>query len=59
MEAREVSDCLKYVELFQDQDADGSPLLVSMNEKIMANGKIGIYDGCKNAIAIARQMKRS
>jgi hypothetical protein len=57
LEAREISDALRYVELFQD--IPGSPLLVSMNEKIKQNGKIGVYDGCKNAIEIARKMKSS
>ena len=55
LEARELSDCLRFVELFKD--TPGSPLLVSMNEKIMENGKIGVYDGCKNAIEIAQKMK--
>jgi len=54
-EAREVADAVKYISVFKD--IPGSPLLVSMNEKIMANAKIGIYNGCKNAIEIARSMK--
>jgi len=57
LEARELDDCLRFIELFRD--ISGSPLLVSMNEKIMENGKIGVYDGCKNAIEIARKMKAS
>merc|ERR1711862_3283 len=54
-----VTDILacKPSELFKD--IPGSPLLVSMNEKIMENGQIGIYDGCKNAIEIAKKMKVS
>jgi len=54
LEAREISDALRYVEMFK---MSGSPLLVSMNEMIKKNGKIGTYDGCKNAIEIARQMQ--
>mmetsp|Transcript_18254 Transcript_18254/g.25720 ORF Transcript_18254/g.25720 Transcript_18254/m.25720 type:complete len:565 (+) Transcript_18254:130-1824(+) len=54
LEAREISDALRYVEMFK---MPGSPLLVSMNEMIKKNGKLGIYDGCKNAIEIARQMQ--
>jgi len=57
LEARELDDCLRFIELFRD--ISGSPLLVSMNEKIMENGKIGVYDGCKNAIEIAQKMKAS
>jgi hypothetical protein len=53
LEARHVQDALNYIHLFRT-----TPLLVNMNEKIMENGKIGIYDGCKKAIEIARQMKR-
>jgi len=54
LEARTIEDALEYVELFRAPD---SPLLVSMNEMIKQNGKQGIYDGCKNAIDIARQMQ--
>lgn len=43
LEAREVEDCLKYVDLFLKPD-----LLTQMNECIMKNNEIGIYDGCKN-----------
>lgn len=57
LEARELEDCLRFIELFKD--TPGSPLLVSMNEMIMNNGKIGLYDGCKNAIDIASKMKVS
>mmetsp|Transcript_10267 Transcript_10267/g.15069 ORF Transcript_10267/g.15069 Transcript_10267/m.15069 type:complete len:554 (+) Transcript_10267:81-1742(+) len=55
LEARELEDCLRFIELFKD--IPGSPLLVNMNNMIMENGKIGLYDGCKNAIEIASKMK--
>ena len=48
LEAREIEDCLEYVELFMKRE-----LLTSMNEAIVKNNQIGIYDGCKNAIRIA------
>jgi len=48
LEAREIQDCLEYVDLFMKPD-----LLTSMNKCIVENNKIGIYDGCKNAIRLA------
>jgi hypothetical protein len=50
LEAREVSDALRYLELILQQPSD---LLTSWNEAIMQNNKIGIYDGCKNAVQFA------
>jgi len=47
-EARELDECLRYVDLFLKPD-----LLTSMNEAIVNNNSIGIYDGCKNAVRIA------
>jgi hypothetical protein len=48
LEAREIEDCLEYVKLFMKKE-----LLTSMNEAIVKNNQIGIYNGCKNAIRIA------
>jgi hypothetical protein len=48
LEAHEIEDCLEYVELFMKKK-----LLMSLNEMIVKNNKIGIYDGCKDAIRIA------
>jgi hypothetical protein len=48
LEAREIEDCLEYVKLFMKRE-----LLTSMNQAIMKNFQIGIYNGCKNAIRIA------
>jgi hypothetical protein len=48
LEAREIEDCLEYVELFMKKE-----LLTSMNEAVMKNIQIGIYNGCKNVICIA------
>lgn len=48
LEAREVSDAMRYLELMMQED-----LLISWNEAIMENDKIGIYDGCKNAVEYA------
>jgi hypothetical protein len=47
LEAREVSDAMRYLELILQQPPD---LLVSWNEAIMMNNKLGMYDGCKNAV---------
>ena len=49
MEAREVEDALHVMKLMV-----GAPdLLQSMNECILKNKKIGMYDGCKNAVSLA------
>lgn len=46
LEAREISDCNKYMDLF----VNGHELLEQMNTSIIENNKQGVYDGCKNAI---------
>lgn len=51
LEAREIKDAMDYVDLFLNQ----TDLLVSMNEAIMNNNKIGIYDGCRKAVELAIQ----
>ena len=48
LEARTLDVCLRYVDLFLEAE-----LLTSMNEAIIKNNSIGVYDGCKNAIRIA------
>lgn len=48
LEAREVSDAMKYVDLFLKQ----SDFLVQMNQAIIRNNEIGIYDGCKKAVEL-------
>lgn len=48
LEVREVPEAVRYVELFTTTN-----LLETMNNSIDANNKIGIYDGCKNAMKIA------
>ena len=45
---REVPEAVRYVELFLT-----TKLIETMNNSIEANNKIGIYDGCKNAMKIA------
>lgn len=54
LEAREIKDCLQYLDTFFQE-----PLLKQMNESIMKNNKIGIYDGCKNAVRIALERKEA
>lgn len=48
LEVREVPLALRYVELFLSTN-----LLEVMNNSIVDNNKIGLYDGCKNAVRIA------
>lgn len=49
LEAREIEDCVKYMNLF----VNGPHLLEQMNDSIIKNNTEGVYDGCKNAVRIA------
>jgi len=49
LEARELEDCLTYMNLF----VNGFELLEQMNTSIVSNNTQGVYDGCKNAVKIA------
>jgi len=49
LELREVADALKYVELMKKPD-----LLTVMNNCIIDNNKIGLYNGCKKAVEMAK-----
>ena len=44
----------RYVEMLCTSDRPD--LFVSMNERIIKNLSIGIYDGCKNAVALAEEL---
>eukprot|EP00522_Entomoneis_paludosa_P002301 CAMPEP_0172470974 /NCGR_PEP_ID=MMETSP1065-20121228/67576_1 /TAXON_ID=265537 /ORGANISM="Amphiprora paludosa, Strain CCMP125" /LENGTH=525 /DNA_ID=CAMNT_0013229055 /DNA_START=55 /DNA_END=1632 /DNA_ORIENTATION=+ len=46
LEAREVPDAMEYIDLFLNQQ----DFLINMNEAIVRNNDIGIYDGCKKAV---------
>lgn len=46
LEAREIQDAMTYLNLFLKTP----DLLVSMNEQVMKNNQIGMYDGCKNCV---------
>ena len=48
LEVRQVPLAVRYVELFLTTN-----LLHVMNNSIMDNNRIGLYDGCKNAVRIA------
>jgi len=48
LEVREVPLAVKYVNLFLTTN-----LLEVMNKSINDNNKIGLYDGCKNAMRLA------
>lgn len=48
LEARTLDVCLRYIDLFLEPD-----LLTQMNQAIVNNNSIGVYDGCKNAVRIA------
>lgn len=54
LEAREVSDAMAYVNMF----IESSSLLKSMNEAIVKNNKIGIYDGCKRAVELVLERSK-
>jgi hypothetical protein len=46
LEAREIEDAIQYLDMF----LESPDLLVSMNQAIIENNKIGIYDGCRRAV---------
>ena len=48
LEVREVPEAVTYVKLFMN-----TGLLDVMNKSIEDNSKIGLYDGCKNAMKLA------
>ena len=52
LELREVPEAMAYVE----QMNAGPDLLTTMNNCIVANKKIGLYDGCKNAVKLAQEL---
>jgi hypothetical protein len=54
LEAREIEDCERYMDLF----VHGSELLEQMNTSIIENNRNGIYNGCKNAVRIALERAR-
>lgn len=54
LEAREIGDAMDYVNLF----LSSSDLLVSMNQAIINNNKIGLYNGCKKAVSMALEGKK-
>jgi hypothetical protein len=54
LEAREISDALRYLDLLLEQPPD---LLESWNQAIINNNKLGMYDGCKNAVLWAVENK--
>jgi hypothetical protein len=53
MEARELADAMDMMQLFLETP----DLLVSMNEQVLQANKIGLYDGCKNAVQWAMEGK--
>mmetsp|Transcript_22298 Transcript_22298/g.32592 ORF Transcript_22298/g.32592 Transcript_22298/m.32592 type:complete len:552 (+) Transcript_22298:70-1725(+) len=55
LEAREIEDCNRYMDLF----VNGSDLLEQMNNSIIENNTKGIYDGCKNAVKISLERSQA
>jgi len=53
LEARELDDAMANVKLF----LDSPDWLVQMNESIIENNTIGIYEGCKRAVSFAVEKK--
>ena len=54
LEARNIEDAMVYIGLM----VDIPDLLVQMNDSIIKNAEIGVYDGCKNAVRIALERER-
>ena len=52
-EARELGEALDYLALFA---AEGADLVRAMNDAIVRNGSIGVYDGCKVAVETAASL---
>ena len=52
LELREVPDAMAYV----DKMCTSPDLLVTMNQAIQTNKKIGVYDGCKKAVELAQEL---
>lgn len=52
LELREVPDAMAYIKKMDE----GPDLLVTMNECIIKNKAAGIYDGCKRAVELAKQL---
>jgi hypothetical protein len=53
LEARELHDAMAYIQLFLKTP----DLLVSMNQAVIQNNTIGMYDGCKNVVQWATVTK--
>ena len=54
LEAREIENAMVYVGLMVDMP----DLLVQMNDSIINNAEIGVYDGCKNAVRITLEREQ-
>ena len=54
LEARTIDDAMEYLDLM----ITSPDLLVSMNQAILRNKTIGIYDGCKAAVKFAVEGKK-
>jgi len=52
LELREVHEAMAYIRLM----AEGADLLTTMNECIIKNNEIGLYDGCKVAVELAQEL---
>ena len=58
LEAREISDAIRYLELLCDSTSKGCDLLPSWNQAIIDNQtKLKMYDGCQNAVKWAASEK--
>jgi hypothetical protein len=55
VEARTVDDAMDFVTLFRN----GPELLTTMNESIIRNNSVGIYDGCKKAVELVLEKIQS
>jgi len=52
LELREVPEAMDYVRLMDE----GPELLSTMNDCIVKNNEIGLYNGCKTAVELAQRL---
>jgi len=55
VQVREPQEAVEWVDLMRRNPN----LLSTMNEQIVSNNAQGVYDGCKNAVALAAELARA
>eukprot|EP01084_Bolivina_argentea_P303542 524084_1 len=54
-EVRDIPDAIRWVEYLSDDD-EKKDIFLTMNDQVVKNHSIGIYDGSKNAVKLARTL---